>query len=204
MNAMTTLAIQQPDSQPFVEGISTLYDISWEQFKTIEAVLDRSNGVKLSYLHGVLEIMSPIGSEHESVKSTLGLLLEAYMREKGIRFYVCGGFTLESPEATSGTPDESYAIGTPKEVPDIVIEVIITSGRLDKKELYRPKQVPEVWFWKQGQIIVFHLGEQGYEQRERSKFLPNLDLSVLQLYLAYPDQYDAVTDLINAIRQGEV
>lgn len=160
---MTTPTLQQSASQPLVEGVSTLYGISWEKFKTIEATLDRSNGVKLAYLRGVLEIMSPIGSEHESVKSTLGLLLQAYMRERGIRFYRCGGFTIESPKTASGTPDESYAIGTQKEIPDIVIEVIITSGRLDKKELYRPKQVPEVWFWKKGQITLFHLGEQGYE-----------------------------------------
>jgi len=199
---MTTT--QSTPSQPLVEGLSTLFNVTWEQFQTIDATLDRSQGVKLSYLNGTLEIMSPIGFEHESVKSTLGLLLEAYMREKCIRFYRCGGFTIESPETASGTPDESYALGTNKKIPDIVIEVIITSGTLDKKELYRPKQVPEVWFWKKGQIIVFQLGEQGYEQKDRSKFFPDLDLSVLKRYLDYADQYDAVTDLINAIRQGEL
>jgi Uma2 family endonuclease len=204
VDAMTLSVIQQPDSQVTAEGVSTLYNISWEQFKTIDAALEEQKGVKLSYLNGVLEIMSPIGSEHESVKSTLGALLEAYWREKGIRFYIRGGFTIESPETASGTPDESYAIGSPKEIPDIVIEVIITSGRLDKKELYRPKQVPEVWFWRKGQIIVFGLGEQGYEQQQRSQFLPDLDLAVLERYLNYADQYDAVTDLINAVRQGEV
>lgn len=201
---MTTQITQQPASQPLVEGVSTLYNITWEQFKTIDTSLEESKGVKLSYLNGVLEIMSPIGPEHERVKSTIGVLLEAYMREKSIRFYRCGGFTIESPKTTSGTPDESYAVGTPKEIPDIVIEVIITSGRLDKKELYRPRKVPEVWFWKKGQITLFHLGEQGYEQRSRSEFLPDLDLSVLKRYLDYPDQYDAVTDLINAIQQGEL
>lgn len=190
--------------QPLVEGVSTLYGITWEQFKTIEATLEEGKGVKLSYLEGMLEIMSPIGSEHESVKSTMGILLEAYMREKGIRFYRCGGFTIESPKTASGTPDESYSIGTQKKIPDIVIEVIITSGRLDKKEIYRPKQVPEVWFWRKGEIILFQLGENGYEQKERSQFLPDLDLSVLKRYLDYSDQYDAVTDLINQIRQGEL
>ncbi|GAB1541485.1 hypothetical protein NUACC21_41560 [Scytonema sp. NUACC21] len=43
---------------------------------------------------------------------------------------------------------ESYSIGTKKGVPDIVIEIIVTSGTIDRKELYKPKQVPEVWFWK--------------------------------------------------------
>lgn len=195
--------IQQPDSL-LAEGISTLHNISWKQFKAIDAALGEQKGVKLSYLNGMLEIMSPIGSEHELVKSTLGLLLEAYWREKDTRFYRCGGFTTESPETASGIPDESYAIGSPKEIPDIVIEVIITSGRLDKKEIYRPQQVPEVWFWRKGQIAVFGLSEQGYEPQQHGQFLPDLDLAVLERYLSYADQYDAVTDLIRAVRQGEV
>ena len=68
---MTAPARQQPATQPLVEAVSTLYGISWEQFKTIDATLDQSNGVKLSYLRGILEVMSPIGPEHESVKRTL-------------------------------------------------------------------------------------------------------------------------------------
>ncbi|WP_230840620.1 Uma2 family endonuclease [Gloeobacter morelensis] len=173
---------------PPVEGSSTLYGVDWEQFKTTEATLaPLGKGVKLSHFNGVLEIMSPIGPRHEDVKSTLGLLLEAYIREKGIRFYVCGGFTLASPKTASGTPDASYAIGTRKKIPDIVIEVIITSGRLDKTETYRPQQVPEVWFWKKGQITLFHSEEQGYIQREHSVFFPALELSVLQRYLDFAD-----------------
>jgi Uma2 family endonuclease len=127
--------------------------------------------------------------------NSLKRFLEAYMREKGIRFYGCGGFTIESPETASGTPDESDLTPSAlkrKSPTDIVIEVIITSGRLDQKELYRPKKVPEVWFWRKGEITLFHLGEQGYEPRNRSEFFPDLDLSVLKRYLDYDDQYDAV------------
>lgn len=127
--------------------------------------------------------------------NSLKRFLEAYMREKGIRFYGCGGFTIESPKTASGTPDESDLTPSAlkrKSPTDIVIEVIITSGRLDQKELYRPKKVPEVWFWRKGEITLFHLGEQGYEPRNRSEFFPDLDLSVLKRYLDYDDQYDAV------------
>lgn len=127
--------------------------------------------------------------------NSLKRFLEAYMREKGIRFYGCGGFTIESPKTASGTPDESDLTPSAlkrKSPTDIVIEVIITSGRLDQKELYRPKKVPEVWFWCKGKITLFHLGEQGYEPRNRSEFFPDLDLSVLKRYLDYDDQYDAV------------
>lgn len=165
---MTAPARQQPATQPLVEGVSTLYGISWEQFKTIPRSLHERERHPLLWLWGL---------------------------------------HIESPETASGTPDESDLTPSAlkrKSPTDIVIEVIITSGRLDQKELYRPKKVPEVWFWRKGEITLFHLGEQGYEPRNRSEFFPDLDLSVLKRYLDYDDQYDAVSELINAIRAGEL
>jgi Uma2 family endonuclease len=103
-----------------------------ERFKAIEANLEEIQEVRLSYFAGVLEIMSPIGDKHETVKSTISVLLEAYMRDAGIRHYR-GGFTLEASGYASGTPDESYSIGKRRAVPDIVIEAIITSGSIDRK-----------------------------------------------------------------------
>ena len=187
--------------QPTEEKLVTLKDVSWEQFKAIEAQLLDNRNVRLSYLSGMLEIMSPIGEEHEFVKTTLGYLLEAYMRELGIRFYGRGGYTLEEPGYASGTPDESYSVGTNRVVPDIVIEVIVTSGTINRKELYKPKKVPEVWFWKSNWIKIFRLNERGdYEEVERSGFFPDLDPAMLLRYLAMPDQYDAVQEFIQTIR----
>jgi Uma2 family endonuclease len=184
------------------EKLVTLPDVSWEQFKGIEAQLKDNRNVRLSYLSGILEIMSPIGDKHEYVKTTLGYLLEAYMRVKGIRFYGRGGFTLEEPGYASGTPDESYCIGSNKETPDIVIEVIVTSGTINRKELYKPKKVPEVWFWKSNEITIFRLTQQGeYEEVDRSGFFPELDKALLLRYIAMPDQYDAVQEFTQAIRR---
>lgn len=184
---------------PQDERLVTLPDITWEQFKAIEAQLQNNRGIRLTYLSGVMEIMSP-GGRHERVKSTLGLLLEAYIREKGIRFYVSGGFTLEQKGYASGTPDESYCIGTDKEIPDIVIEIIITSGTIDRKELYKPLRVPEVWFWKSNQLRIFHLQGEDYQEVSRSEFFPELDKALLLGYVAHHDQYDAVNEFVKAIR----
>jgi Uma2 family endonuclease len=189
--------------QPLEEKVVTLVGVSWEQFKAIEAPLLDNREVKLTYLAGVLEIMAPIGDKHEYVKRTLGYLLEAYMRVKGIRFYGRGGFTLEEPGYASGTPDESYCIGTDKETPDIVIEVIVSSGSINRKELYKPKKVPEVWFWKSKQLRIFHLSQTGeYEEVNRSSFFPDLDITLLLKYLDYPDQYDAINEFTEAIRNS--
>ncbi|MFN6566428.1 Uma2 family endonuclease [Dendronalium sp. ChiSLP03b] len=187
--------------QPTEEKLVTLKDVSWEQFKAIEAQLKHNRNVRLSYLSGILEIMSPIGDKHEYVKRTLGYLLEAYMRVLGIRFYGRGGFTLEEPGYASGTPDESYCIGSYKETPDIVIEIIVISGTINRKDLYKPKKVPEVWFWKSNSIKIFRLTEGGeYEQANRSGFFSDLDPALLLRYIAIPDQYDAVVEFEQAIR----
>jgi Uma2 family endonuclease len=187
--------------QPTGEKLVTLKDVSWEQFRGIEAQLLDNRNVRLSYLSGMLEIMSPIGEKHESVKRTLGYLLEAYMRELGIRFYGRGGYTLEETGYASGTPDESYSVGAKREVPDIVIEVIVTSGTINRKELYKPKKVPEIWFWKSNSIKIFRFNEMGeYEEVKRSQFFPDLDPDLLLRYIAIADQYDAVQEFIQTIR----
>ncbi len=128
---------------------------------------------------------------------------DALNRSKGIRFYGRGGFTLEQAGYASGTPDESYCIGTDKEIPDIVIEVIVSSGSINRKELYKPKRVPEVWFWKSKQLRIFHLNYTGeYEEVSRSCFFPDLDTALLLKYLDYPDQYDGVNEFTQAIRNS--
>ncbi len=192
--------LELPSNAPIEEKLVTLYGISWEQFKAIEAQLPDNREVRLTYLSGVMEITSPIGDEHEYVKSTLRMLLDAYMREKGIRFYKLGGFTLETIGSGSGTPDESYSIGSRKALPDIVIEVIFTSSTINRKDLYKPLQIPEIWFWESNQLRIFHLHDSEYQEVSCSIFLPDLDKSLLLQYLGHPDRDDAVNEFVEVIR----
>jgi len=184
-----------------VENVVGLSGISWERFNKIQSDFDDIPSVKLTYTGGLLEIMAPISNEHEYVKSNVGELLGTYMREKRIRFYRRGSFTLKKEGYSSGEPDESYCIDTNKEVPDIVIEVVITSGTLNKLDVYKPLNISEVWFWKNKQLQIFHLTDGEYQQVARSQFFPDLDLEILQRYIDYPDQYDAVLEFQKAVRE---
>ncbi|MDM8560445.1 Uma2 family endonuclease [Candidatus Parabeggiatoa sp. HSG14] len=197
---MMSLQTLKQNSFP-VENVVGLSGISWERFNKIQSDFDGVPSVKLTYTKGLLEIMAPISDEHEYVKSNVGELLGTYMREKHIRFYKRGGFTLKKEGYSSGEPDESYCIGTNKEIPDIVIEVIITSGTLNKLEVYKPLNIPEVWFWKKKQLQIFHLTDGEYQQVTRSHFFSDLDLETLQHYIDYSDQYDAVIEFQKTIRE---
>ncbi|NHC33106.1 Uma2 family endonuclease [Scytonema millei] len=187
-------------TQQLQDNCVTLYDISWEKFEAIAALLEDSKA-RLTYLDGILEIMTP-SPEHEEYKTTIGYLLEVYLRFIGIRFYGRGGYTLGSREVgVRGEPDESYNLETKKEIPDIAIEVVLTSGGVDKLEKYRRWRVPEVWFYRNRQLSIYRLRSDGYEQIFRSEFLPDLDLDLLVRCLNISDQYDATVAFTQALQQ---
>lgn len=174
------------------DGLAILANISWAQFEQFDDLLEADRSAKLSYLHGTLEIMSPHSELHEDTKKILAQLIELYCRRKKIRFYARGSVTLKKTGYTSGEPDESYCFGEYKKYPDLVIEVIVTSGSIDKLALYKPLNIKEVWFWQQGRLSVYCLHKDGYERVSNSCVLPALDLSLVETCSNMPDQYDAL------------
>jgi Uma2 family endonuclease len=179
--------------------------ITWSQFEAIDHAFASVPGVKLCYLDGQLEIM-PISEEHEEIKATLSLLLEAYFRYLGIRFYKRGGPSLGSRELKSrNEPDESYNLDSRKPFPDLVIEVVMSSGGLNKLEGYSRMGIREVWFWEDGKISIYYLEigsdtETTYRQVDSSVLIPDLSLDKLCQFILFHDQYDAVEAFVQEIR----
>ena len=176
-----------------------LSNLTWETLEKLDADLAET-GAQLTYLDGYLEIMTPLSDAHEEPKKTLGQLLEIYMRVKNIRFYGRGSTTIGTKElGARKEPDESYCLGTRKPVPDLAIEVIVTSGGIDTLEIYRRVGVSEVWFWQDGVISVYCLRSTGYDLVSKSELLPELDLRSLEFYSRMADQYDAVNDFMRSL-----
>ncbi|MHC5855594.1 Uma2 family endonuclease [Nostoc sp.] len=188
-------------SSPVLENPTTaktsyvlLHNVSWEQLEQLDIAL-AGTSARLTYLDNILEIMSPLSDDHEDSKKTLAMLLEVYMRTKKIRFYGRGSATIGKQEdKTRREPDESYNLGTKKSIPDLILEITVTSGGINKLEIYRRLRVPEVWFWEDGLLSVYCLQSDSYIKVSKSTLLPNLDLDLLAQYARMSDQYDAVTE----------
>jgi Uma2 family endonuclease len=84
--------------------------------------------------------------------------------------------------------------------PHLAIEVVWTTGGIDKLEIYRRLGVGEVWFWKDGKIEVHVLRSGGYEGTERSVLFPALDLVQLCSFLDRPTALQAVRAFRDALR----
>ena len=187
---------------PLKTSYVLLYDVSWEQLEQLDINLV-GTGARLTYLDEILEIMSPLSDEHEDSKKTLAMLVEVYMRIKNIRFYSRGSATIGKREnKTRREPDESYNLGTKKSIPDLILEITVTSGGINKLEIYKRLGIPEVWFWEDGLLSVYCLQAGEYQEVDKSILLPELDLESLAKYSRMADQFDAVNEYSQIIKES--
>jgi Uma2 family endonuclease len=175
---------------------------TWADYQRVLEIRGERSVPRLSYLEGMLEIMIP-SKAHEVRKSMIGCLVEAWCVEKGVEITPYGSWTLESKEAERGVePDECYVIGdvAEPERPDLAIEVIWTSGRLDKLEIYRKLRVREVWIHERGQLEVYALRGEQYEPIGASEVLAGIDLVELAKFVSVQPMTRAVREYRATLR----
>ncbi|RUT01332.1 hypothetical protein DSM106972_068830 [Dulcicalothrix desertica PCC 7102] len=179
--------------------------VSWNNYEALLTKLQENSHYRVTYLDGILEIVSP-SIRHENIKKRLAILLERYLYKKRIKFKPMGSSTIRKQLKQAGAePDECYRIGNVKPIPDLAIEVNITSGSVDKLEIYRRLGVLEVWFWENNRLKLYRKREdipsefletKGYEQVEASELLPDLNIPLLE-------ECTLISDDILAIDQFE-
>ena len=82
----------------------------------------------------------------------------------------------------------------------MAIEVVWTSGGIDKLEIYRRLGIAEVWIWQEGHIEIHALRADAYEQSVRSALFPDLDVALLASFLDRPTALQAVKAFREALR----
>lgn len=187
---------------PTADDRIVLYNVPWSHFEIQLAMRGDASAPRMAYLDGVLELMSP-SKGHERTKSYLGCLVEVFALERDLVLSPYGAWTLKgAPELAGAEPDECYIAGPDqdKDRPDLVIEVIWTSGSIDKLEIYRRLKVGEVWFWKDGALSVHVLSAGRYHTAERSALFPALDLELLCKFLDRRSATEAMRDFRSALR----
>jgi Uma2 family endonuclease len=180
-----------------------LYGVTWADYIRLLEIRGDHSAPRITYVEGTLEIMSP-SRTHDEIKSYIGRLVEAWCLERGIEFTPYGSWTLKSKREKRGVEaDECYVFGpTPrrKRRPDLAIEVVWTSGGIDKLDVYRKLAVREVWYWDEGRIQIHALRGTRYEPVMRSEALPDIDLDELVGFLDRPSASQAIRDYVAALR----
>jgi Uma2 family endonuclease len=199
---MTTSTLSKSNDTNLEQRLLLPRSYSCQEFVVLENLLASSGSFRITYLDGWIELMT-VGEPHELIKKSLAILLEAYFIEMEIEFIPVGNATRRGEEkGTSFEPDESYYLGEKKDNPDLAIEVILTSGNLEKLEKYHRFKIPEVWLWENNQLYVYALISSEYHLVNYSQLLPDLDLDLLVRCVQMPSRLEAMNAFKAGMRQS--
>jgi Uma2 family endonuclease len=156
---------------------------SWEEYEAILQQKANSSAYRISFLNGVLKIMSP-SRNHEIIKDFIYLLIISYCDAIELDYYPIGSTTLKQKDKSVGKePDTSFCFNSLKQIPDLAVEVVFSSGSLEDLEKYQKLGVKEVWFWINDRLEIYVLIDNNYQQQNSSYNLSNLDAKLLEKYI---------------------
>lgn len=212
MTATTTLPIT-PVARPIrTDGDRiVLRDISWERYTELRDDPAQMR-IRMSYFHGVLELMSPSGP-HERIKRLLEALIDAWCSVHKIPAVPFGSTTYRQEKKAAGLePDTCYYIqsarllGGKSEIdlsvdppPDLAVEVDITSSSLDRLKIYAALGIPEVWRTNGEWFLIYRLKVGSYSEVARSEVFPTLSIAELIRFLQRVDEWN-ITALVEEFR----
>ena len=175
-----------------------LSNVSWQTFEQLLKELGDKRATRLAYNEGLLEIMSPLGP-HENSNRFIESLIGAIADELNLNLKRFGSLTLKREKKLKGAePDSCYYIQNEPLVrskqeidldndppPDLVLEIDITSGSLDKRPIYAAIGVPELWRYNGNKLEVFVLQplSQDYQRVNQSPTFSWMPLDVIPRFI---------------------
>jgi hypothetical protein len=176
------------------EGRFLLKGVPWWTYVALRDALD-DTAVRMTYLEGELELMSP-SDLHEESKKLIARLIEAWADEKNVDLRGFGSTTFRREATARGLePDECYVLGKRESrdaAPHIAIEVVVGTPLLDKLAVYVGLGAVEA------ALEVHRLAGAAYERRARSEVVPGLDLASLSRFVQPGESHTALVKAFRA------
>jgi Uma2 family endonuclease len=182
-----------------------IHNVGWDRYEGLLELFG-DDGPRMNYSRGNVELMSPL-VPHERYSSLIGFLIEAMVEELEIPANALGSTTFRKQAADRGLePDECYYLGAnagridaQRRVdldvdppPDLAIEVEITSGLLDKLDLYAGLGVPEIWrFDGEALSILLLQPDRTYQSSGTSRAFTFLPMGEIVRFLG---EYEAANE----------
>ena len=156
--------------------------MTWEDYEKFATA--EYSGYRTSFLDGVITLISP-SQNHEVIKDFIFLLVITYCDAFDLDYYPTGSTTYKDKQKEVGKePDASFCFDSLKQVPDLAIEVVFSSGGTDDLKKYQKLGVKEVWFWIDNRLEIYVLSDGNYQQQQNSHFLPKIESQLLTQYIA--------------------
>ncbi len=161
-------------------------NLSWQDFEQILDDLGEKRSSRVTYYRGTLEIMSPLAL-HERPHRIIADIIKTILDIQERNWEDFGSTTLKRPEIAGIEPDTCFYIQNADRVqsctnldlkeyppPDLAIESDVTSKTT--LDAYEAMRVPEVWIYRNKQLKIYLLSNEGYAETINSPTFPDLPL----------------------------
>ncbi|MEM8676922.1 MAG: Uma2 family endonuclease [Cyanobacteria bacterium P01_G01_bin.67] len=152
------------------DQVLSLTGMTWDDY---EKITQLASNYRASYFDGVITIVSP-SLNHERIAEVINGLVKAYCRKYNLLYFPWGSTTLRNPFTAGKEPDHSFTFEIQKDIPDLAIEVVFSSGSIQDLQKYQYLGVNEVWLWQNESIKFYQLIDTQYVEITVSSCLPNL------------------------------
>jgi Uma2 family endonuclease len=172
-----------------------LNNISWNEYEMFLKDFEERTGWRLAYDGGKLEIMPPT-PEHEEYSFSFHDFVRAYCENFDINLEGRRSATFRRKFLEKGVePDECYYVQSAEKiagkqlptknfpVPDVAVEIDVTTESLDKFPIYAALQVPEIWIYDGETVSFYELEAENYHRISHSRALSLLSAEKLTEFL---------------------
>ena len=175
--ARRSAVLSPPIPQFERDHLLVINDASWGMYLDLDSKFEDTN-TRVSYFNRRIDIIT-LATDHERIKNNLHDFIVAHCQDEDIDYASEGSATLRLDFSQGKEPDDSFVFGTePKSRPDMVLEVVLTSGAIDKLAFYAPLRIPEVWVWDGAGLAVHVLDGSRYRRAKKSRLLPKFDIAL--------------------------
>jgi Uma2 family endonuclease len=182
-----------------------LEGVGWSTYRAIGRLLEGHN-VRLTYLDGRLEIVSP-SAAHEQAKEKFAIIIRLLARALDVPLTGFGSTTFRRRRKRAGKePDTCFYLGDRAAqmwgkirvnlridpAPDVAVEVVITARDTVALATYRRLGVPEVWWFEDDELTFHRLGADGrYAEVPESVAFPSLRPDVVEDWISTPAMHES-------------
>lgn len=188
-------AVISPEEIKLPAGSVVRLPASWQEYQILCARRGDGSIPRIKYRSGELLLMSPLpkhGRDAHLIAAMITTLLDRQERE----YDAFTPVTMQLPEESGIEPDYCFYIDHWQAVsgkeridwrndppPDLVLEIDVTSYS-DVRD-YLPYRVPEVWLFRQQQLLIYQLQGDEYGVNFHSQYFPKVSLpDLVTRYLA--------------------
>ena len=163
------------------DQVLTITGANWSDYQNFDS--QEYAGYRVSYFNGEITIVSP-GRNHERIAAVINRLIIAYCEKYELQDFPFGQTRLNVWGQAGREPDLAYAFDNDKDLPDLVVEVIFSSGDVETlKSSYKNIGIKELWIWKENKIAFYSLEQNGYIRIEASTILTTIKSESLMQYV---------------------